>query len=147
MIKQQIVEILETIILFKKGATTPKNVKGKLKNIDLKTLLEELEELEKLLAETVDESVTGEAEQRRRTWRPVLVSAQEPQEGGTGMRRSPVEVHAFYLGKCNGAGCGPHIIALDENNEPICDIMIPLKGALPFVDELHQILHAAAERD
>ena len=28
-----------------------------------------------------------------------------------------------------------------------CDIMIPLKGALPFVDELHQILHAAAERD
>jgi hypothetical protein len=52
--------------------------------------------------------------------------------------------HSFELRRCNDPDCGPHIIALDRRGVPICDIAMPRKHALSFVQALQDVLYIDA---
>lgn len=61
------------------------------------------------------------------------------------MRRPPTpKAYSFELRRCNNPKCGPHIIAFNEINEEICDVAIPLDGALSFIEALQAIMYEVA---
>ena len=58
------------------------------------------------------------------------------------------KAHGFYLTACEKPNCGPHIVAFDRNEVPICDIAIPMKGVPSLVKALQDYAYAKmVERD
>jgi hypothetical protein len=61
----------------------------------------------------------------------------------------PLRAHSFVLRMCSDPiCCTPHIIALDEDDNEICYIAIPVEGAPAFIQALQNMLYmGAVERD
>lgn len=57
-----------------------------------------------------------------------------------------IRAHAFTLIRCDNGGL--HLIALDKNENPICDIALPRAGLPSFIKTLQDFLYVeAVERD
>ena len=54
------------------------------------------------------------------------------------------KAHGFYLSMCEKPGCGPHVVAFDRNEAPICDIAIPLNGVASFIRALQDLTYIKA---
>lgn len=52
--------------------------------------------------------------------------------------------HAFRLTECDDPNCGPHIIALDKDDNPVIEIVVSGEGALSLIDGIQAILYKKA---
>jgi len=58
------------------------------------------------------------------------------------------KARGFYLAMCDKPNCGPHIIAFDRNEVPICDVAIPLDGVRSLIQALQRMSYIkAVEQD
>jgi hypothetical protein len=54
----------------------------------------------------------------------------------------------FELGFCSEPNCGPHIIGIDANEKPMCEIVISRHAAVEFIMAMQDGLYGkAVERD
>jgi len=44
--------------------------------------------------------------------------------------------HSFQTYECGDPKCGPHFVALDANENPICEMVVPRSAVPPLVDYL-----------
>lgn len=59
-----------------------------------------------------------------------------------------VHAHHYKLCACDDPDCGPHIVAFDKDDRPICQIVLSIDEATDFVRELGALLDdKAAEKD
>lgn len=48
---------------------------------------------------------------------------------------------------CGHPKCGIHIVPLDDDQEPICEMIVPRGDALDIIDQMKAILYAKAAQD
>jgi hypothetical protein len=46
---------------------------------------------------------------------------------------------SFQVAKCDSSTCGPHILALDENDNPMCELVLSMANVPAFVELLLDI--------
>lgn len=51
------------------------------------------------------------------------------------------QAFSFDIYSCNDPLCGPHIIPVDADGEPICEMVIPLDSIPSLVKELMEFWH------
>ncbi|MCK1671048.1 hypothetical protein [Bradyrhizobium sp. 150] len=57
------------------------------------------------------------------------------------MRRPVTTVaYTFQIYECGDPNCGPHFVAVDQDDEPICEIVIPLASTPSVIQALQEIL-------
>jgi len=55
-------------------------------------------------------------------------------------RRVTILAHSFQLAECRDPNCGPHFVAVDRDDKPICEIVIPLATTPSVIEALQDIL-------
>jgi hypothetical protein len=55
-------------------------------------------------------------------------------------RREIPKADGFQLGSCGDPGCGPHILALDKEGKPVCELVLSRRNARQMIEALEKML-------